>query len=499
MYTNILEYLYNDVKFKDKVALSGVHNKFTFNELKKEIDCIASGLAVRNIYKQPVIVFMERDVTSIACYLGIVRANCYFVPVDVDMSRFQIQSILEQINAKFVICDENTKRIFKGFEYDMEILDYASISKSNIDSNMLDSIFSKIIDSDVAYVLFNGDKDSVAKGAVVSHRHIIESFEQIDKLMKFNKESVFGSFLPLFQDGYIKEILATFKYKASFYLIPKEFFFQPDRLMDYLNLYKINTICWMSSALKQVSASNILETVVPKFINTVAIQEENLSIKHLNKWRSVLPKAKFINLYGVSECVDVSCYYEINRQFSEDEVLPIGKPLVNTEILLVDENNNIVTNGFRGEVCIRSNSVCNGYYKNNNKTSMSFVQNPMNDCFDELVYKTGDIAEYNKTGELVLVGRNDFQVKYMGQRLELAEIENEANKIDDITSCDCCFDSNVSKISLYYQGTLDPSEVKAKLKMVLPYHMRPHQVINVKQMPLTTCGDIDKAHLFTLI
>ena len=188
----------------------------------------------------------------------------------------------------------------------------------------------------------------------------------------------------------------------------------------------------------------------------------------------------------------MSCWYEADRQFTIDDVLPIGKPFRNTEILLLNDQNRLVTGSEPGEICIRGTALTMGYYKAFDKTGESFVQNPLNDCYPELIYRTGDIGCYNDKGELLFMSRKDYQIKHMGHRIELGEIEMVVNKMDGVMQSCCIFDEERKKIVLYYVGSCTKAEVIEYGKLKLPRYMLPNLVEQLDAMPLTNNGKINR-------
>ena len=136
----------------------------------------------------------------------------------------------------------------------------------------------------------------------------------------------------------------------------------PLKLVEFLNEKKINTICWVVSALTMISAFGTFEKAIPEYLTTIAFGSEVFPIKQFNMWRKNLPDARFINLYGPTECTGMSCYYEVNRDFELDEVIPIGRPFKNTDIILLDDDDKQVIQGQAGEICIRGSSLTLGYY-----------------------------------------------------------------------------------------------------------------------------------------
>jgi non-ribosomal peptide synthetase component F len=262
----------------------------------------------------------------------------------------------------------------------------------------------------------------------------------------------------------------------------------PIRLIEYLNTHKINTVCWVVSALATVSGLGALDKHIPNSLHTVAFGSEVFAVKQLNKWRKALPEARFYNLYGPTECTGMSCWYEVTRDFAEGEAIPIGRPFRNTKVMLLDGD----IPADCGELCISGTPVTLGYYNDPERTNASFTQNPLNAAYHELIYRTGDICRYNEHGELVFVSRRDHQIKHMGHRIELGEIEAAAAGADGVVRVCCLFDDKRKKIMLYYTGTIEPGVMAEYLQTRLPRYMRPNAIQKLYEMPLLPNGKIDR-------
>ena len=275
----------------------------------------------------------------------------------------------------------------------------------------------------------------------------------------------------------------------------KKLFSFPVKLMEFLNEYKINTICWVASALSIVSAFRTFREIVPEYLHTVAFGSEVFPIKQFNSWRATLPEAVFYNLYGPTECTGMSCYYKVDREFNETDVIPIGRPFDNTEILLLDDDGHLVNVGEEGEICIRGTAVTLGYYNDKERTDAVFVQNPLNPFYPELIYKTGDIGKLNERGELIYVSRKDYQVKHMGHRIELGEIEANVNTFPNVKLSACIYDKENSYIILYYVGDISEADLENELKNKVPRYMLPRKAFKLDEMPFTGNGKLDRVTL----
>ena len=321
---------------------------------------------------------------------------------------------------------------------------------------------------------------------------MIDYIDNLSDVLHLDENSVFGNQTPLYLDACMKEVYPTLKYGATTYLIPKHYFMFPIKLVEYLNENHINTVCWVVSALTMISAFGTFDEIVPKYLRTVAFGSEVFPIKQFNLWKKTLPDTEFYNLYGPTEATGMSCYYHADRMFEEHEVIPIGRPFHNTQIMLLDEDGNLVKAGEKGEICIHGTCLTHGYYANPEKTKEVFVQNPLNPYYPDLIYKTGDLGYLNDNGELVFASRKDYQIKHMGHRIELGEIEADVNLLDGVRSCCCVFVKEVNKIVLFYMGDIEKRQLTISLKERLPRHMIPNAIINLDKLPLTPNGKMDR-------
>ncbi len=493
MQTNILAYLENTVaRVPDKVAFCDENQSLTFAQVYSQSRAIGSFLHREGQYKKPVVVFMHKQPKTIVAFFGTIYAGCYYVPLDDEMPRHRIDLILQTLDPGAVICDEYTKPMMAEYNKSCKLYLYDDIASETVDDAALAQIRDKQLDVDPIYIVFTSGSTGVPKGVTACHRSVIDYIEHLCEVMRFDENTVFGNQTPLYFDACLKEICPTLKYGATTVLIPKQLFMFPIKLVEFLNAYKINTICWVVSALTMISAFRTFDKVVPEYLHTIAFASEVFPMKQFHIWRNVLPNARFVNLYGPTETTGICCYYEVDREFSLDEVLPIGRPFRNTEVILLDENNCVPAPGEQGEICIRGTRLTLGYYKNPEITAKAFVQNPLNDLYPELIYRTGDIGKYNDRGELVFMSRKDYQIKHMGHRIELGEIEAIASMHDDIAICCCLFDNEKKKILFYYVGELEPKDATAYIKEKLPRYMVPNLIKKLDTMPLTANGKIDR-------
>ena len=498
MRTNVLEDLDEIVKkVPDKIAFADDHTSYSFKDIYEHSGSIATKLAEDGFYKEPVLIFMKKSPEEIASFFGVIRSGCYYVPIDEEMPVTRISLIIENCKARAMIIDESTKEAAGRLAYEGRIYSYEEMLGTSIDLKTLTSIREKAIDTDPIYIVFTSGSTGVPKGVCACHRSVLDYIEQLSDVLGFNEETVFGNQSPLYFDACLKEVYPTIRYGATTYLIPHELFTFPKKIVEYLNDKKINTICWVVSALTIISSFKTFDSIKPEYLHTIAFGSEVFPIKQYRLWRAALPDATFTNLYGPTEGTGMSCYYRVAKDhvFEDHDVIPIGRPFKNTEVMLIKPDNTLARDGEEGEITLRGTCVTLGYYNNPEKTKEAFVQNPLNTAYPEIVYKTGDIGKRDADGNLIFVSRKDYQIKHMGHRIELGEIESNVNLLEEIKMSGCIYDDQKGKIVLYYVGDISAGEVTGRLKEMLPRYMLPNKIRQLNEMPFTANGKIDRKQL----
>ena len=555
--TNLLSYLYTTAaQYPDKPAFISETSALTFSELKSKSEIIGSFIANKNIYSEPVIVFMEKSPEEVSALLGVICSGNYYVALDLEMTYTRLSHIIDITESKLMICDKHTETKAESLGFKGIIYNYDEIITGEIDHEVLLNIYQKAKDTDPVYIVFTSGSTGVPKGVMASHRNVIDYIEGLGEVLECDESTVFGNQAPLYLDASLKDIYTTLKYGATTYFIPKKLFMAPVKLIEYLNEHKINTICFVASALTIFTKLSVFEYVKPKYLRIIAFGGEVFPLSHLKQWMKACPNAKFINLYGATECTGMSSYYVIDDVERLENSIPIGKPLPDTEIFLIDEEGNpivkllpdteisiidkegnptvkqpadmeifrqdkkdlateeplpdtkfsqivdegkTVEKGLRGEICIGGTGLALGYYKDVEKTKEKFVNNPLNNGMSKLIYKTGDIGYYGEDGEIYFAGRKDNQIKHRGYRIELEEIEACGNEISGVERGVCHYDNDKEVIIFFYEGSIEPDKVKEYFRNKLAGYMVPGKIVKLAKLPNMAGGKIDRKTLAKFI
>lgn len=493
MQTNILEYLEQTApRLPHKIAFSNGTEDLCFSDLLNLSRRIGSALADAGYKKAPIAVLMEKHPHQIAAFFGVIYAGCYSVPLDPEMPDRRMELILEQVGASVLLVDEIGEKRIANLSFKGAVLRFADLIQKKINDFVLNGIRQHQIDTDPIYIVFTSGSTGIPKGVVACHRSVIDYTEALCLALPFSEDTVYANQTPLYFDAPLKEIMPTIKYGATVYFVPRQLFLFPMKLCDFLNEKRINTICWVVSALVMISSFGCLEKNPPKYLSTVAFGSEVFPRPQYELWRKALPKAEFYNLYGPTEATGMSCFWHADRELEQNEPIPIGQPFRNTDLFLLNEQGTLAGEGEPGEIYLRGTCVTLGYYNNPEKTAEAFVQNPLQNHYPELVYRTGDIGKYNERGELVFLSRRDAQIKHMGHRIELGEIEAAAALHPNLRRACCVYDAERKRIVLFYVGDVTPAELIAFFKSYLPRYMIPNECVRKEAMPLTPNGKLDR-------
>ena len=482
-------------KFPEKVAFANEKSSMTFAALRKEARQIAGGLIEKNIFRRPVVIYLEKSPECIAAFMGAAYSGNFYTPLDTDMPQTRIQKILDTLQPEIIITDENHYAAAKEFASDISVACYEDFLKLSVDDAVIDVVTEKVTDADVLYVLFTSGSTGTPKGVIIPQRSVVDYIDWFVEKFDLSVEDTLGNQAPLYFDLSIQDVYTPLKTGCTTYLLEKEKFSFPIKLMEYLTEKRINVIMWVPSALCVVANLKALRAKILPKLRKVLFCGEVMPNKQLNQWRKAMPETVFINLYGPSETCDASAYYIVDREFADDESLPIGYPCRNTDIFVLNVDNKLVSCDEIGELCIRGTSLAYGYYHEPEKTAENFVQNPLQDCYPETIYRTGDLVRYNEYGELMYVSRKDFQIKHMGHRIELGEIETAVSSIDGVERCACVYDDKRSKIVLFYTGHAEGHNINEQLKNMVPEYMMPNRKEKLDVMPINLNGKIDRVAL----
>ena len=313
--------------------------------------------------------------------------------------------------------------------------------------------------------------------------------------MGIDENDRLGNQSPLDYIAAIRDIYIPLKCRAAMYIIPKQYFAIPVKLFDILNEAKITSIGWSVSALTLPTAMGAFDHSVPQYLKKVCFSGSVMPCKCLRVWQDNLPDTLFVNQYGPTEATASCTYYVVKDKVSDTDVLPIGEPYDNYSVFLLCEDGTEAPKGEIGEICVSGPILALGYYNDPERTKQAFIQNPLNSSYREIIYKTGDLALVREDGLLEFHGRKDRQIKHLGHRVELDEIEDAAKSMAGVHDCAALYNFEKEQLLLCYTGESEPKEISVYLRKKIPGFMVPRKIYKLDELPRLANGKTDMQSL----
>ena len=529
---NILELLERSAeRFPDRPAFGDPDKDITFRELVRKARAVGELLSKDVAIESPVAFYLEKSVDAVTAMFGAVYAGGFYSFIDVRQPAARAQKVVDVLEPAVLITDEENagkaaelaflgKRILlkdllaqaeeslqknnemTGVSEDQAASEENAEGAQGLEERqplpaVLDGIRRNMPDTAPLYVNFTSGSTGTPKGVAVCHRSVIEFIAHFVPLFHITEEDVMGNQAPFDFDVSVKDIYSGLYTGAKVQIIPREYFSNPTQLMDYLCGKKTTVLIWAVSAMCFVSIMNALDYRTPGTVRAVGFSGEVMPIKQLNVWKKYLPDAMYVNLYGPTEITCNCTYYVLDpqKEYGLDEIIPAGIAFENEKVFLLNEENQEVDpsdTASEGEICVGGTCVALGYYRDPERTDAAFVQNPLNDCYPERIYRTGDIGRYDAKGNLIYVSRKDFQIKHLGHRIELGEVEADTMARDGVSRACCIYDAKKKRLILFYTGEREKKDLEKELREVLPPFMVPNKTIRLESMPLNKNGKIDR-------
>lgn len=446
-----------------------------------------------------VVVFLPKSAASVVSFMGALASGNAYVPVDYKTPTTRLIVMLEKLNPLLIITDSDGRALL-GEQYADIICEYTDIVSTAPDYAAIRQKLGLVIDTDPAYIMFTSGSTGVPKGVTISHRGIENYAFWLIKDFEIDENSCLGLQSGFHFDNSVFDMYTSFITGAKLVIIPETLFMYPPQLMEFMKEKKVTCVFWVPTVMINVANSGALEGIDLPDLKTITFAGEVMPNKQLNIWRKHLPNRKYANLYGPTE-ITVDCtFYVVDREFADDEPLPIGYPVPNTKILLINEEGKEAARGEKGELCVIGCGVALGYWNDPETTAKVFVQNPLNTKYPELMYKTGDLAYIAEDGLIMYSGRKDYQIKLRGNRIEMGDIENAAIGIDGIQSACAMFDNRNEEIVLFIVS--DTEYILRKFNLLLgktlPKYMLPSKLVQLESFPLTPNKKIDRKKLMEI-
>ena len=470
----------------DGIALLAGNKKFTYAALDEASDNLARYINKQyQIQKGKLIgIQLDRDEWNIIAILGIIKLGCAYVPIAPEMANLAKEHIISDTQLELLITTTS-------YMFDLDFYSGALMAVDiDFDTTDCDPLAISVTPSDLAYVIYTSGSTGLPKGVMIEHGQIVNTIlSQIDyfKLGTHNKGLQFA---PFSFDASVWETFMILLSGGSLHLLNEEQRKDAHTLTSYIKENQIN-----------------IATLPPSYIALVDIHDlKSLDILitagEAPEYEIVKPffnYGTYYNAYGPTETSVCGTIFRMPEENTEAYLnIPIGKPISNAKIHILDQYNNLVPVGVTGEICIGGRGVARGYLNREELTATKFINDPF--AATGKLYRTGDLGKWTKEGNIIYEGRNDEQVKIRGYRIELSAIEQQLLETEEIHEAVVCVQEG-------YQGTkelvayivapenINTGNIRTHLAKILPEYMLPQKYVQLEQMPLTLNGKIDKKAL----
>ncbi|WP_407431868.1 amino acid adenylation domain-containing protein [Methanobrevibacter sp.] len=471
----------NAIKYPDAIAVDDGINKITFGELEKSSNSIANDL--HELYDiglgSRVALMLPRTYHVPELMLALNKIGATFIPIDIFYPIKRIEYMLNMSQTEYIV---TTKEIANSFDLKEEIIPIEDLNRTN---NVDVDIVTR--GDDLFTIIFTSGTTGLPKGVMVSNNQIPGVGTSFKEIFNYSQGDVIGHYLGFtFVAGFV--IYAALYYGGCCRI------FNEKEQKDSLLL------------IKELKEKHMNSLILPPSIGIPIYENEDLQLDYLvlagaklNELSKKERQTRLINFYGTTEIIcGVTKTYDLKD--IKDNNVPLGRPVANTWIYILDDNNNQMPIGVPGEICVSNNYISPGYLNNQELTDEVFIDNPYSTCEDnKIIYRTGDIGFYNFDGEIEIIGREDDQLSVRGFRIESKEILNIINSFKEIS--DVYIDVDNDNLIMYYTANDDLiiEDVKEALKTELPDYMIPSLFIKLDKIPLNINGKIDKNSLKAVI
>lgn len=492
----------------DRVAIRLIDERpVTYKELNTLSNKISNYLLSIGVKRNDVVAILNNKTkTSYALMIACLKIGAIYTNLDAKSPIERFERMIRVCNPKLLFFYQKKNGIANKFNSNtIKCIDYESIDFDCLISKSLEVYpvcETNITGNTPAYIMFTSGSTGFPKGVVISHNNVLNFIQWSKQTYETTVNDVFTNINPMHFDNSVFDFYASLFTGATVIPIGEGLTRNPRRLLDALN--QINPTIWFSVPSMLVYVLNmraLKENDLPT-LRIVTFGGEGFPKNQLRKlWKYWGSRVKFINVYGPTECTCICSSYNVSEEdINIDNLLPLGHMSPNFYGLVLDENNKEVKLGEIGELCIGGPNVGIGYYNYQDKTQNVFIENPTITSHKEIIYRSGDLVKKDlETGMFLFFGRKDNQIKRMGYRIELEEIENAFNSINFIKESAVVYVNNEkyqSKIIAYLNSTVkDDDEVLKILKKYLPSYMLPDLYFYIEELPKNQNGKIDRITL----
>ncbi len=479
------------------IALTYGGDTMTYSALNEKANRLAHRLIELGVGANvPVGIVTDRCFETMVGILGILKAGGIYVPLHTSLPGNRIRFMVEDSRACLLLEPKTGMIELDGFCSVLSLDQEAAYSENPATPNTSTS------PDDVAYVIYTSGSTGIPKGVMVGHSSILNTLHCLQDRYPFSEDDTYLLKTSCLFDVSIAELFGWFFAGGRLAILPEQSEKDPQRIVDAIDKHKVTFINFVPSMfesfLRFLNPENVAKISSLKYI---FLAGEALPPNLVDRFKSLALSTKLENIYGPTETSIYASWFALN-DWQGGATVPIGKPLHNVRLHIVDKYDELQGVGVFGELCIAGAGLARGYLGNEALTNKSFVKSPFRD--GDRMYRTGDLARWRPDGNVEFKGRVDHQVKLRGFRIELGEIEHKLLQhpgVREVVVLALDGDSASEKILCAYiagDSEIDIPSLRGYLTAELPSYMVPSKFVTIDEMPLSTSGKIDRKQLASI-
>ncbi|CAH8711302.1 non-ribosomal peptide synthetase [Paenibacillus thiaminolyticus] len=474
----------------DAAALVYKDARLTYRELNTRANKLANYLKKSGVKPDMRVgLYMDRSFEMIIGMLSILKAGGTYVPLDTAYPDRRLLYMLHDASITIVLTQESYfSRLPDGVKPVCPDLDHAQINDES-DANLGESASPE----DVAYLMYTSGSTGNPKGVLIPHRGVIRLTKNIS-YAELTPQDTMLQFASVSFDAATFEIWGSLLNGATLVIYPFNGL-SLDELGQVLRDYQISTLVLTSAVFHQMIDFRIEDF---KGVRQLLVGGDSVSPKHAQLALDVLEDTLLINGYGPTESTTFACCYTVKKKSAIQHSVPIGRPINDTEVYILNDKQKPVPIGLLGELYVGGKGLALGYLNRPEITQDKFIKHPFNTDPEARLYKTGDLMKYLPDGNIEFIGRKDNQVKIRGNRIELGEIEAVLSQHKDVREAVVIvheYEPDDKRLIAYIVGTGDADQWKKHVSEQLPPFMVPSYFVTMDSLPLTVNGKIDRKAL----
>ncbi|WP_433582139.1 amino acid adenylation domain-containing protein [Paenibacillus amylolyticus] len=476
-------------RIPDAVAISLNGQELTYRELNERVNRLARTLRSHGISKDRLVAIMaERSIEMVVGMLAAHKAGSAYVPIDPEYPEERIRFLIEDSGAQVMLTQSRLRERLAGSDSVIFLDNESFYHEDRTNLNPGNEA------TDLACIIYTSGTTGKPKGNLVSHRNIVRIVRNTNYIEITERDHVLQLSSYSF-DGAIFDIFGALTNGARLVLVPHETLLEVGQLADLIQRERISVML-ITTAFFNVLVDVNVDCL--RDVRAILFGGERVSVGHVRKALAHIGPGRLNHLYGPSESTVYTTYLPVDFVDESAVTVPIGRPISNTTVYIVDSQNKLLPIGVAGELCVGGEGLVRGYNNRPELTAEKFVDHPF--VPGERMYRTGDLAKWLQDGTIEYVGRTDDQVKVRGFRIELGEIEAQLQKVEGIRKTTVFARENTSgekQLCAYYEADRDlpAAELKSVLSQELPAYMIPAYLIQLERLPLTTNGKVDRRSL----